>query len=231
MAARSRQIELLRTWGGRRVGAGRKPSARRRMTPHRRRAPHDPHCPVHVTLRSRDGLPSLRGNAVFSAVRGALARASCNRFRLLHFSVQSDHLHLLVEADEPTRLARGVQGLAIRVARAINRALRRRGRVWDGRYHARALRTPREVRNALIYILQNFKKHVRGATGLDSRSSAAWLVGWRTLAAKPQATAPVVAARTWLARIGWKRGGLLSLFEAPRPYRRRAPVTANIRGQ
>ena len=152
MARASRQLELvIRTWGGRRRGAGRKPAPGRRQTPHRRRTPHDPRCPVHVTLRARSGLPSLRGDAVFGAVRRAFAAASRNSFRLLQFSVQSDHLHLLAEADEPTRLTRGVQGLAIRLARAINHVLRRRGRVWDGRYHAHMLRTPREIRNALLY--------------------------------------------------------------------------------
>jgi len=171
---------------------------------------------VHVTLRLRSGLPSLRGDSIFNAVQRAFRAASRDSFRLLQFSVQSDHLHLVVESDTPTRLARGVQGLAIRVARAVNRVLRRHGRVWDGRYHSRFLRTPREVRNALVYVLQNFRKHVPGARGLDPRSSAAWFQGWRTMRAAPLDSAPVVAARTWLARIGGRRHGLLEVREAPR---------------
>src|SRR5262249_22714935 len=75
-----------------------------------------------------------------------------------HFSVQSDHIHLLVEADEPAALVRGMQGLAIRVAKSVNRALKRCGAVWADRFHARTLRTPREVRNALVYVLNNVKK-------------------------------------------------------------------------
>ena len=212
-----RQLELpVRTWGGRRKGAGRKPASGRRSVSHRRRVPHDPRCPVHVTLRARAGLPSLRGDRVFAVVSRAFRAASHDSFRLLQYSVQSDHLHLLVEADKPTRLARGVQGLAIRTARAINRLLRRRGRVWDGRYHSHMLRKPREVRNALVYVLQNFRKHVPGARGLDPRSSAAWFQGWCTGIAAPSVSAPVVAARTWLARVGWRRHGLLDLREAPR---------------
>jgi REP-associated tyrosine transposase len=217
MARASRQLELrIRSWGGRRRGAGRKPASGRRSTPHRRRAPHDPRCPVHVTLRLRSGLPSLRGDRIFPAIQRAFGAASRHSFRLLHFSVQSDHLHLLVESATPTRLARGVQGLAIRVARAINRVLRRHGRVWDGRYHAHILRTPREVRNALVYVLNNFKKHLRGALGLDPRSSARWFQGWRGFVAVPLATAPVVAPRTWLASVGWRCHGLLDPREAPR---------------
>ena len=76
---------------------------------------------------------------------------------MLQFSVQTNHVHLLVEGDGTIELRRGIQGLAIRVAKAINRRLGRDGHVWDGRYHARVLRSPREVRNALVYILQNWR--------------------------------------------------------------------------
>ena len=77
--------------------------------PHRRRAPHNPRCPVHVTFRAATGLGSLREAAVFAGLVRAFAAASNDVFRLLQFSVQSDHLHLLVESDTPTRLTRGVQ--------------------------------------------------------------------------------------------------------------------------
>lgn len=153
-------------------------------------------------------------------IRRALAASSTSSFRLLHFSVQSDHLHLLVEADAPSRLARGVQGLAIRVAKAINRALGRHGTVWATRYHARDLVTPREVRNALVYVLNNFRKHIPNATGLDPRSSAAWFRGWRDTVTRSLAMPPVAQARTWLARVGWMRHGPLDIDEAPcRPRR------------
>jgi hypothetical protein len=140
-----------------------------------------------------------------------------------------------VEADAPTRLARGVQGLAIRVARAINRVLQRRGRVWDGRYHAHPLRTPREVRNALVYVLQNFRKHQRGGIGLDCYSSARWFQGWRRIVAAPLVTAPVIAAETWLMRVGWRRYGLLDPSEVPRSRKHRledqrhAPISPSLR--
>lgn len=159
----------------------------------------------------------MRDERLFVAIRRAFAAASRGTFRLLHFSVQSDHLHLLVESDEPTRLARAIQGLAIRVARAVNRALRRRGSVWGDRYHARMLRTPREVRNALVYVLANWRKHVPGAQGMDPRSSATCFSGWRTRPARIIcADAPVVGTRTWLAAVGWRRRGLIDVSEAPR---------------
>jgi hypothetical protein len=134
---------------------------------------------------------------------------------LLHFSVQADHVHLLVESDDARGLGRGIQGLAIRVAKAINRALARHGRVWFDRYHARLLSTPREVRNALVYVLQNWRKHVPGARGLAPRSSAGWFGGWATMVPSPLGTSPVARAKTWLARFGWVRYGRLRLTEAP----------------
>jgi hypothetical protein len=146
-----------------------------------------------------------------------LAAASTPSFRVLQFSVQADHLHLIVEADGPTGFERGVRGLAIRVAKAVNRALGRRGQVWGDRYHAHLLRTPREVRNALVYVLNNFRKHFRGARGLDPCSSARWFEGWRTGIGRVVEASPLPRARTWLARVGWRRRGLLDVDEGPRP--------------
>jgi hypothetical protein len=138
-------------------------------------------------------------------------------FRVIHFSVQRDHLHLLVEADTPLRFTRGLQGLAIRVAKAVNRTLGRHGGVWADRFHARLLRTPREVRNALVYVLNNWRKHLRGSQGLDARSSARWFDGWLEAPPSARAPSPVAPARTWLARVGWRRGGEIRVDDAPRP--------------
>jgi REP element-mobilizing transposase RayT len=182
---------------------------------HRPRPSHDARCPVHVTLRARAEVSSLRSPVPFGAIRRALARASDDGFRLLHFSVQADHVHLLVEAEGTATLRGGIQGLAIRVARAVNRVLGRRGRVWGDRYHARILRTPREVRNALVYVLANWRKHVAAARGLDPCSSARWFEGWRHVEAAVAGAVPIAPARTWLARVGWRRHGLIDVAEAP----------------
>jgi putative transposase len=211
------QLELRpRTWGGQRDGAGRRPALGRRAVPHRPRVPHDRHCPAHVTLRASTYVPSLRNGRLLIATRHALAAASTSWFRVLHYSIQADHLHLVVEADGPTGFERGVRGLAIRVAKAVNRVLGRRGRVWADRYHARGLRTPREVRNALVYVLSNFRKHLRGARGIDPCSSARWFDGWRTPTALVDDASPLPRARTWLGRVGWRRRGLIDVDEGPR---------------
>jgi REP element-mobilizing transposase RayT len=217
---RERQQELpFRTWGGKRKGAGRRPRSGRAGVTHRARPEHDARHPIHVTLRASRRLPSLRRQSVFIALRGAFARTAREWFRLLHFSVQADHVHLLVEADSKVALARGLGGLAIRAARSVNRLLQRRGRVWSDRYHARPLRTPQEVRRGVIYVLLNFRKHVPGANGFDPCSSAWWLDGWKVPPVGPPGGdpgwPPVQAPRTWLARCGWKRLGLLGSDEAP----------------
>jgi REP element-mobilizing transposase RayT len=140
------------------------------------------HTPVHCTLRIRNDLPSLRRHHLWTALRERF-RAGCDRFgfRLVDFSVQSNHVHLICEGNDRRALSRGMQGLAIRLARCINRRLGRRGKVFAGRYHARQLRTPSETRNALCYVLGNFAQHADIApnTILDVFSTAPRLVRMR----------------------------------------------------
>jgi REP element-mobilizing transposase RayT len=214
------------TWGGKRKGAGRKLKAAKRSVPHRAREKHHASYPLHVTMRT--GVRGLRGQTVFARVRDALARASSNTFRVVQFSVQDNHLHLLVEAADERELTRGMRGLGVRVARRVNGALRRRGQVFSERYHARELTRPRAVRNALVYVLHNHRRHGVSLSWLDGCSSARAFDGWRRdilldiaigrgARAGPDADdTPIVAsARTWLASTGWRRGGLLGLDESP----------------
>jgi len=221
MARRPAQLTLAilaRTWGGRRPGAGRKRTPGRRPgVPHRGRPQHVATHPVHVTLRAVTAIRCLRCDRVFPSVRRALAVSSHADFRIVEFSVQDDHVHLIAEAEHTRALASGVRGLAIRLAHAINRALGRRGRVWDDRYHARALATPREVHNALAYVLLNFRRHGHNGAEIDPCSSAPWFAGWRTpRAAEKRGPRPVAIARTWLARIGWQRHGLIAVDGRPK---------------
>jgi hypothetical protein len=220
MARRSRQLELppAATWGGARRGAGRPPSkGRRRAVPHRARPEHDGHHPVHVTLRAARGIVSLRAARSFVALCTTIAAASNAEFRIVQFSIQADHLHIIVEARDKRTLWRGLAGFKIRAARALNRALDRAGRVWDGKYHARALRTPRETRTGLLYVLQNWKKHLKGARGIDGRSSGPWFEGWSSAPIRPALPSPVARPQTWLASRGWheRGGGALRPDERP----------------
>jgi putative transposase len=188
----------LPTWGGKRRRAGRKPNGTKAGVSHLERQGFPSRHPVHVTLRALPGVGYLRGCRLFQAILAAI-RGAQERFgvRIVHFSVQGNHLHLLVEADGAESLSRGMQGLIIRIARAINRAAGRRGKVFLDRYHAHILSTRREVANALRYVLENFRHHLRpdvAPVGLDPCSSARWL------AMPLPADAPVVSPRTWLLR-------------------------------
>jgi hypothetical protein len=171
--------------------------------------------PVHVTLRARRGIGSFRSDRAFGVLGRALERASKSWFRVVHFSVQTDHVHLIVEADGDLPLIRGVQGLAVRCAKRLNRELGRKGAVWEHRYHARGLATPGEVRAGLAYVLLNFRKHLGAGPGIDPRSSGRWFGGWARAfpAADPS---PLAAPRTWLIIAGWRRaGGPIDLAEGP----------------
>ncbi|MCB9869382.1 MAG: transposase [Planctomycetes bacterium] len=207
-------------WGGRRKGAGRKPKGDKAGVSHRSRAALAARFPVHVTTRLMRGLPSLRSQGVYAVLRAAFAMG-CDRngFRLVHYSVQGNHLHMIVEATDRTCLSRGLQGLLVRIARALNRLWRRAGKVFADRYHDHILRTPREVRHALAYVLNNARRHgVRLAQEIDYFTSGCWFDGWRENLTSKQPSGlarPVARARNWLLNIGWRRHGLISHRETP----------------
>ena len=211
-----RQNELtFRTWGGARRGAGRKRSTARPRVPHTARPRHEARAPLHVTLRLREGLPSLRRNVVRARILGAIGEGRERfGFRLNQFSLQSNHVHLIVEADDARALSRGMKGIAVRVARTLNRVWKRSGSIFSDRFHARALRTPREVRCALVYVLQNARHHGLRLIGVDPYSSGPWFDGWRQ--GLVLATGgPGAVARTWLLRQGWRKHGLVGIEESP----------------
>jgi putative transposase len=214
------ELQLERRWGGRREGAGRKPSGRRVGVAHRARPEHKRRHPVHVTLRVRGRLPSMREQVLFFEIRRCISLASRREYRVLHFSVQSDHVHLVVEADDKRALWCGTTGLEVRVARRLNTLLGKKGRFWGDRYHARALGTPREVRHAIVYVLMNWKKHAPNARAFDPCSSAWWFNGWteppRSRPPGWRDAPPVEKPSVWLAREGWARGGRIDPSERPR---------------
>ena len=208
--------------GGKRRGAGRKPKvAGRPGVSHASRPTLTGRHPVHVTLRLHEDVPNVRRNALHGLILDALR--SGNRksgFRLCQFAVLGNHAHLIVEAESTKDLARGMQGLSIRLARRVNQAMGRRGRFFADRYHAHVLRTPTEVHRALTYVLLNQRKHeaerssFRPPPAVDAFSSGAWFEGWQV---EPwnaprlrQAHAPpVVAATTWLLDKGWRKLGAI----------------------
>jgi REP element-mobilizing transposase RayT len=222
------QLDLRpRTWGGPREGAGRKKSGRCLDAPHRVRGPISRHHPLHVVLRTRKDVPRLRRGPTYRAIRRALQHVlGEHAFRVVHMSIQHNHLHFIVEADDKAALSHGMRSLTITAARAINRELGRKGRVFAYRYNAKPITSPRQMRNALSYVLNNWRRHhedMRSPAArqarLDPYSTAIHFDGWKETArfATPDGYEPLPSAeaQTWLLRIGWRRHGAISVYEEP----------------
>jgi len=187
--------------------------------------------PAHVTLRVRSDVPSLRSVPIVRELERTFAVGCARRgFRLVHYSLQSNHAHLVIEARDRDALGRGMKAIGARFARAVNRIAKRRGPVLADRYHLRLLPTPKEVRNALRYVLLNARHHAAAARAamtktvrLDPASSARWFDGWKRKAdltggdesAASPSQPPVAKARTWLLTTGWRRHGLLDPADVP----------------
>jgi len=215
-------------WGGCRPGAGRKPGTNPSMR-HRSREHLPRTAPAHVTLRVAEGVPSLRTVRISREIERTFSKGrSRPGFRLVHYSLQGNHAHLIVEAQDRQALGRGMMAIGSRVARAVNRVADRSGPVLADRYHVRLLRTPKEVRFALRYVLLNARHHAaRTQTGglgvvLDPASSARWFDGWRIQSSRgnepsspDSVRSPVARARTWLLTVGWRRHGLLDPTDVP----------------
>src|SRR5713226_628459 len=209
MRSRARQLPLqFSRRGGVRPGAGRKPK-RGAGEPHRARAELKSRHPVYVTLRVATEVWNLRSRRCFREIARAF-RAVHGRgdFRIIEFSVQGNHLHLIVEARDKEALSRGLRRIEIRMAKRLNKVMGRSGHVFPDRYHAHILRTPTEVANALLYVRGNYFVHAarRGEilppASVDRFSSAA-LVGGAWV---EETGAPLVAPpRTWLLVEGWRK--------------------------
>jgi hypothetical protein len=176
-------------------------------------------------------LPSLRTVRIVREIERTFA-VGCVRpgFRVVHYSLQGNHAHLIVEASDRDALGRGMMAVGSRLSRAVNRVAKRRGPVLADRYHLRLLRTPKEVRAALRYVLLNARHHAghlrakpARLISLDPASSGRWFDGWKrgvSLAVDEAGSHPpgrpaVARARTWLLTVGWRRHGLLDPRDVP----------------
>src|SRR5512144_426493 len=231
------QLPLFKPRGGKQRRAGRKPKGTRAGSPHRTRPELAARHPVHVVLRVVNAVGSLRRRCTYKAVREAtLTTARREDFRIVHISIQRNHLHLIVEAEHKAALAAGMQGFQISAAKHLNAAIsrgrpgpRRRGAVFPDRYHAEIITSPRQARHTLAYVINNWRKH-----GEDrSRPMSTWTIDWFSTAVMfpgwkeygdepflwrgPGTYDPLVVyqPRTWLLRAGWKKHGLISYREIP----------------
>ncbi len=232
------QVEMVfRTHGGKRPGAGRKPKGKRPGARHETRPEHDRHHPVHVTIRIVGNVGGMRRKDIYMALREAtIVTAKRQDFRTIHMSIQRDHIHLIVEAENKVALSKGVRGFSISAARQINRAItarggeRRTGKVISDRFHARPLTSPRAVRHTIAYVLSNWRHHGEDQTGVartwkvDPFSSGPLFFDWKELEDSPVLwplrptyhPLIVLRPRTWLLAMGWKRfHPLISVHEVP----------------
>ncbi|MBL8896339.1 MAG: transposase [Planctomycetes bacterium] len=236
MRRKIHQLEFdFRQHGGKRKGAGRKPKNAEPGMPHRHRAMKKRGQPLLITVRLADGLPSLRRGGALKVVLAALSASSDRHgMKIIHYSIQANHLHLLVEADDRGCVARGMNALLSPLARALNKLWARRGKVFPERYHDEVISTPTQTRNALRYVLQNGKKHgVVPQASIDLCSSAPVFDGWkeRPSIASIATSSPVAAvapASTWLLKTGWRRQGLLDIHELPQQKRHAGRPRANL---
>jgi len=228
MSRETRQTELLfHRRGGWRKGAGRKPKVPGRPgVSHRRRMRFSSARAFHITVRMCSEVANLRGYRMFPVVRRVFCRtAQGRRFRIVHYSVQGNHIHFIIEASDRAALTAGMRRVGIQLALQINRAMgRKKGRVLADRYHQEYLQTPTQVRNAVSYVLCNARRHAWKSSGrvlaagwLDPYSSSAWFDGWSGRAPPrwPKQGDPVAAPKTWLVRRRWRTLGLISINSVP----------------
>jgi REP element-mobilizing transposase RayT len=228
------QVELFRR-GGKRRGAGRKPKGTRAGERHEARPDFKPYHALHVVMRVAPAVGSLRRRKLYKAMRDATITAALReRFRIVHLSLQRTHVHMLVEAEHKTALARGMQGFQISAARNINTALgdgtrRRRGKVFADRYHVEVITSPTRARHAIAYILGNWRRHGEDRDGLastwlgDPFSSGILFPDWQELQDKAwmwpirESYDPLVVFRpkTWILAEGWKLCGSISARDVP----------------
>src|SRR5262245_32524170 len=190
--------------GGPRIGAGR-PRGERPRVLHRRRERFSRSRPLHVTVRVRSGVPSLRRPRFVRRCRVLLAQVCAREgFRIVHYSIQHDHVHLLIEGDNHVAVSNGMKSFGSRLGKLVNRLRGRNGPVLDGRYHARLIGTPLEARRALAYVLLNARRHwmkrhrTLPPARFDTASSAPWFDGWASTQAPPSTRSCEVApAQTW----------------------------------
>ena len=174
---------------------------------------------MHVVLRVTREVGNLRTRHAYRAIRGAIAKCAARTdYRVVHVSIQSNHVHLLVEADDKLALTRGMQGFAISAAKRLNRELRRRsGEVFPFRYHATPITSPTQARNAIAYVLNNWRRHrndLRAPYRIDPYSSAEQFYGGPSR----MEPLPCVRPTSWLLTDGWRRArDPIDLDEIPGP--------------
>ena len=227
---------LFKPHGGKRRGAGRPPKGIRSSERHQRREAFRANQPIHVTLRIEPAIGNLRRRDAYHAMRRAM-RTVLDRddFRIVQISLERDHAHLIVEATDRIALASGMHVFETVAAKLLNKVVTRetgrlrRGRVFGDRYHAVVIRSPKQMRNTLAYVLNNWRRHKQDQHAdtmfwdVDYFSSGATFTGWKERDGTPHPLPkgyeplPVRGPKTWLLSVGWRKAGSISMYARPGP--------------
>jgi REP element-mobilizing transposase RayT len=214
----SKQLEFkkIKGWGGRRKGAGRKNLSG--TVAHAAREKVDFRKPLHITIRLAPGLSGLRTKHLHEQFTAALLKAKAKGLRVLHYSIQGNHLHMLAECADNQALAAGMNSFGTSFAKAVRKKLGGKGKVFDGRYHLRVLKNPMQMKNTLAYVLLNQAKHENLIPYNDRFSSSQYFNEWKALLGrkvgpiledwrKNQNSLPdyLSTPKSWLASAGWRR--------------------------
>jgi REP element-mobilizing transposase RayT len=220
MKSRIRQTTFKQfNWGGKRRGAGRKSQGERAGVSHAKRPEIDPRCPLHVTLKLVPGVTTMRSWDELDLLHRLVKDLNAGELvQVIEFSLQHNHVHLIIEAKGKEELSSAMNSFVSRLARGINKIKKRNGDLFAQRYHAVAVDTPAAVRNLLVYVLNNGRKHGTWlAASPDPFSSGDQFEGWADWkGAESKRWLP--RPKTWLLSRGWKRHGLISIRESPKPY-------------
>ncbi len=208
------EFKKVKGWGGRRKGAGRKNLSG--TVAHGAREKVDFKKPLHITIRLAPGLSGLRTKHMHEQFTAALLKAKAKGLRVLHYSIQGNHLHLLVECADNQALAAGMNSFGTSFAKAVRKKLGGKGKVFAGRYHLRVLQNPTQMKNTLAYVLLNQAKHENLIPYNDKFSSSQHFNEWKALLGRN--VGPILQEwrknkkplpeylskpKSWLASKGW----------------------------
>lgn len=208
-----KQIEFKKVngWGGKRRNAGRKNKTS--TVNHMKREKVDPKYPMHITMKMKKGIVSLRGPKMCAVLKRSLGKAKKRGLNVIHYALEDNHLHVFAESESNCSLRSGLTSFGSSFGKAARRLTGGRGAVFAGRYHMRVLKTPRQTKNALAYVLLNHSKHQGAKPYVDNKSSAVFFGDWRALLGdryrideSPPRPDYLTDAQSWLGRVGWRRG-------------------------
>lgn len=152
-------------------GAGR-PAIHDRGIRHIARDKVTKHTSLHLTIKIERLKAGLRNKDVLKQLHDSIKKARKIGLRVIHYTLEFDHVHLLVEVDSNQQLAKGMQSFGISFSKGINKIKAQVGKVFKTRYHFRKLKSPNEIKNVIFYILGNSLKHKKDFSILSPYNTA-----------------------------------------------------------